>query len=324
MRSLKLPKGPDMRIFLFSSLVLSFLILPFAIASATPRQDWFYIFIGVESIDQDAELLTTRYFESAINIYKDERFEAHIFYRNPINRTDDSFNVSRFEQYSKQVWRYELSTLPERGSHPWVWPLARTGIFPYDRYSLHLLVALNATADFDSALTTINLPEDLRSKWNVSVEFQRFPAQPTPDDVKAMLLEYKRFNDTIRNRYKDFYRVTACFSRPDIDRYRFTFHSLVAWCLLLLVVVSSLLLITHNLKRDSVLQICLGIAFFAVPNLIWLQGYLPRSRLDLIELVFMVDILGAILLALFSILYEPLGHLCEWCRHRSKDAKRIR
>lgn len=280
--------------------------------------------IAVESVDPDNEVLTTRYFDSAINIYRDEAFEAYIFHRNEIYQTDDFFNVSRFEQYSKQVWRFGLVTFPEQGSRPRVWPLVRTGNFPNDRYILHLLIALNATADFGSNLTTIYLRDDLRSKWNVTVEFQRFPGQPTLDDLKAMLLDHKTFNDRIRNRCMDFYRVKVVFSRPDIERSRFTFHSLVAWCLLFLVVVSSLLLITHNLKRDSVLQICLGVAFFAVPNLIWLQGYLPKSRLDLVECLFMVDVLWAILLTIFAILYEPLGHMYNWLRHRVRDAKRIR
>jgi len=279
-----------------SVLLLSILVWATLRVSADHRNDRFVMEIGVDNLDEDFEVLTTKYFRTSVLMDGIEPIMIFLFYTNPANISEyHGWHSEPREKHLDSTWYFSLpeqfgSTVP-----PWRWPLVRRGEFPADTYELSFLLGVGARANFVNNITDVRMDDALRRKWSVSREFVRFPYDATPAQLQSVRVRPDYFEFSKQKGCFDFYQVRILFSRTEALIWRFNLHWYIAIALMALIIVSFAYL--KRLDLQEILALCLGIAFFAVPILMSLQTYLPQTRINLIERVYALEVMATIALA---------------------------
>ena len=248
--------------------------------------------IGVEDIDQDVRVLRTRYFNTYITLSEAKPVRIYLFYRDPNMRGDFFGGDSTFKEEARvQFWEVSLVTPPEQGARPREWPLAVTGEFPSDKYSLNFLIGLNATTKFSDVTIDIRLTDTLRRKWNVSREF--FPVKATSDSFSALQVDYGKFKYEI-DKCADFYGLRVVFSRTQGEIERFNVYWYIAVGLLGVLAVA--LFLFRRLNLEVVITLGVGIFGIAAERCVSLTNdpTFPRTRWQLIESLYVGILLFAI------------------------------
>jgi hypothetical protein len=252
----------------------------------------------VDDLEQDNSLLRTRYFHANVARFGSEPFRAYLYYRDPNGMTlfvsgNSSFNNDK----TFQVWIH--SKAPPQLAASWKWPLVKKGgWFPEDMVVFYVLFALKVNEEFRDRSVSVEPTEGFQSRWNYTTRFVKLPSAPSQKDLKEIQIDEKAFEVCVRDGCQYFYLVSLEFFRTPVQKVRFNFLWGVGVSLLFLIAICQIFI---RRLVDDIFSIGLGIAFFAVPNIIWMWSYLPQAYLQPLEIVYWIDTVWTIFLVILSV-----------------------
>ena len=291
--------------------MLFFLALLLALRAYAPiaaaQQDRIFLQVGIVDVDlsRSRPIVRTRCIHAGIVMYDVGHVRGYLFFRDQNDNPDFLYvNTTFREKEMDQHWAQSIETIPERGQSPRRWYPVQQGIFPCETYELNFLLALDAKAKFGQPNVSPYLDEALQTYWEANYTFRSFPADATEGELRSVQVDpEQQWRRALSQGCRDFYHIKIELSRPRAHKIRFTLHWALA--IMLLIPIGAVIRRLRSLELRNILTVCLAIAFFAVPNLMSLQTYLPKGQVEYIEYLYFIETFAAILIAGFAILGRP-------------------